>query len=45
MYETCPNFQYLSNSIQLEIEIETEEKYVEESCRIYTMGYGGIADV
>jgi hypothetical protein len=43
--ETCPHSQYLSNSIQLEIEIEPEEIYVEELCRIYTIGYRGIADV
>ncbi len=43
--ETCPNFQYSSDSIQLEIEIEPDKKYVEESRRIYTVVYGGLADV
>ena len=36
--EKCLYFQFFSNSIQLEIEIKTEEKYVEELCRIYAIG-------
>ncbi len=43
--ETCPDFQYWGDSIQLEIEIEPEEKYVKELCRIFTIVYRGLADV